>query len=234
MNEKLKTSFVDGYLHSEGFDSIVMPNGTKAPKGLVKNYGSAFYDLFTNSVNDKKINQRLNLKDKVILDIGCGSGKFCYDAVNSFSAKKAYGIDIASVNLGITDSYASDVITFFEGDSTEIPLDDNTVDIVTSFLVLEHIPKEYLLRVLSEMNRVSKEGWILAIHHMQSHNKHGEPARLTVKKLPWWKKQMSNYMSDIEQIEIASDNSKWGKGDAVGYSRTVSTSKKFGAPLEIK
>ena len=223
MNDELKSSFVKSYKAKSG-TKLKLPSGAEVPIGLVKNYGSVFYDLFEKSVNDEKINQRFNLKDKIILDIGCGSGQFCYDAVHLFGAKKAYGIDIASVSLGITDEYASDKVCFFEGDSTKIPLEDNSVDIVTSFLVLEHIPLDNLLCVLSEMDRVSKEGWILSIQHLASGQK---PARLTVRNFIWWKKEINRYMSEVELVDIPSDNEKWGTGDSIRYSRTVSVSKKF-------
>lgn len=224
MNDELKSIYVERYKSKSG-EKLKLPSGTEAPIGLVRNYGSVFYDLFEKSINDKKINQRFNLKDKVILDIGCGSGQFCYDAVSLFGAKKAYGIDIASVSLGITDSFASDQVKFFEGDSTKIPLDDNSVDIVTSFLVLEHIPIDDLMSVLSEMDRVSKEGWILSIHHLNSSK--NTPQRLTVRNFKWWKKEIKKYMSEVELIDIPSDKGKWGTGDSIRYSRTVSVSKKF-------
>ena len=146
-DDELKSIYINNYTSKSG-EKLKLPNGAEAPIGLVRNYGSVFYDLFRKSINDKKINQRLNLKDKVILDIGCGSGQFCYDSVSLFGAKKAYGIDIASVSLGITDSFVSDQVKFFDGDSTKIPLEDDSVDIVTSFLVLEHIPIGDLMNVL--------------------------------------------------------------------------------------
>lgn len=222
-DDELKSIYVNSYTSKSG-EKLKLPNGAEAPIGLVRNYGSVFYDLFRKSIHDKKINQRFNLKDKVILDIGCGSGQFCYDAVSLFGAKKSYGIDIASVNLGITDSFVTDQVSFFEGDSTKIPLEDDSVDITTSFLVLEHIPADNLFKVLSEMNRVTKEGWILSIRHAES----GQPPhRLTVQNLTWWKKQISKYVSEIEMIDIPSDNFKWGRGPNPLYSRTVSVSKKF-------
>tara|TARA_Y100000592_G_scaffold47176_1_gene74959 strand:+ start:21842 stop:22534 length:693 start_codon:yes stop_codon:yes gene_type:complete len=223
-DDDLKSIYINNYTSKSG-EKLKLPNGAEAPIGLVRNYGSVFYDLFRESINDKKINQRFNLKDKVILDIGCGSGQFCYDAVSLFGAKNAYGIDIASVSLGITDSFVSDQVKFFDGDSTKIPLEDDSVDIVTSFLVLEHIPIDDLMNVLSEMDRVSKEGWILSIHHLGSSK--NTPKRLTVRDFRWWKKEIKKYMSEVELIDIPSDKGKWGTGESIRYSRTVSVSKKF-------
>ena len=223
MNDTLRTRYIEFYKKKSG-KKMKMPNGMLAPLGEVKNYGSSFYDLFHKSIDNERIDQRLNLKDKTILDIGCGSGQFCSEAVKFFGAKKSYGIDIASVELGITDVHSSDKVQFFGGDSTIIPLEDNSVEIVTSFLVLEHIPKEELELVLSEMNRVSKEGWILSISHMPSTQK---PERETVENFNWWKEKIEKYMSSIVTVQIPSDDFKWGIGEDVGYSRLVCTSKKF-------
>ena len=225
MNEELRSRYLKFYKSSVG-PTTKLPNGKTVPLGEVKNYGSAFYDLFYKSNYNKRIDQRLNLKNKTILDIGCGSGKFCFDAVHLFDAKKCYGIDIASVELGVTDVHLHDRIEFFQGDSTEIPLENDSVDLVTSFLVLEHVPKNDLLKIFYEMDRVSREGWILAISHEPSKYS-AFPPRETVEKCGWWINEIEKYMSEVVTLQIPSDNFKWGLGQDVGYSRLVCTSKKF-------
>ena len=225
MNEGLRSRYLKFYKSGIG-PTTKLSNGLTVPLGEVKNYGSAFYYLFYESNNNKRIDQRLNLKNKTILDIGCGSGRFCFDAVHLFGAKKCYGIDIASVELGVTDIHLHDRIEFFQGDSTEIPLENDSVDLATSFLVLEHVPKSDLLKIFSEMDRVSKEGWILAISHKSSGT--GEfPPRETVEKCGWWINEIEKYMSEVITLQIPSDNFKWGLGRDVEYSRLICTSKKF-------
>ena len=228
MSEELKQRYINFYKLRPGAETTVLPNGKKAPTGEVKNYGSALYPLFKKATNSSRFDQRLNLTGKTILDVGCGSGQFCFDAIAKFGAEKAYGIDIASVALGITDCYKHKDIEFFSGDCIPIPLEGNSVDIVTSFLVLEHVSRQEILQVLCEMNRVCKEGWILSISHVPTSHP-TKPNREVVETRRWWMDEISNYMSNIVTVDIPSDNYKWGIGDNSGYSRLICTSKKFGS-----
>tara|TARA_R110000787_G_scaffold46417_1_gene112643 strand:- start:1443 stop:2138 length:696 start_codon:yes stop_codon:yes gene_type:complete len=226
MTEKLKQRYMDFYKYRPNTETIILPNGKKAPKGEVKNYGSALYPLFKKATNNRTFDQRLNMIGKTVLDVGCGSGQFCFDAVTKFGAKKAYGIDIASVELGLTESCRHKDIEFFSGDCVPIPLKDNSVDIVTSFLVLEHVSRQEILQVLCEMDRVCREGWILSISHIPTSHP-TNPNREVVETRRWWMNEISNYMSNIVTVDIPSDNHKWGVGDNSGYSRFICTSKKF-------
>jgi len=228
MSQKIRQKYLDFYKLRPNTETKVMPNGVKAPAGEVKNYGSVLYPLFKRAGVSDRFDQRLNLIDKTILDIGCGSGQLCFDAVTKFGAKKAYGIDIVSVDLGITECFEHECVEFLSSDCMPIPLPDDSVDIITSFLVLEHVPMEEISHVLKEMDRVSKEGWILAISHLPTSDAN-KPNREVVQSRRWWMDEISNYMSNIVTVDIPSDNHKWGVGDNSKYSRLVCTSKKLGS-----
>ena len=89
-----------------------------------------------------------------ILDLGCGEGK-SYDDI------KSAGIEFSWVGVDIADSpevamRSRDDLEFIAFDGVHIPLPDESVDIVYSRQVFEHVhsPKELLLQV----QRVLKPG----------------------------------------------------------------------------
>ena len=107
----------------------------------------------------------LNLKDKIILDFGCGSGQFCNDATTQFGAATAYGLDLVTVEMGLTDKYKTDKCIFMAS-GTDLEISDNSVDIITSFLVLEHVHEQHADKMLSEFQRVARRGFIFQISHI--------------------------------------------------------------------
>lgn len=125
---------------------------------------------------------------QILLDYGCGYGRFAQDAVNA--GIKALATDIASVE---TENTVNDNrIAFFSTDGVNITLPSQCVDWVTSFDCLEHVPEENLDKVLNEFNRVSKKGFILSIAY------HGDflgtiPLHMTVKPKDWWIEKLSSY-----------------------------------------
>jgi len=188
-------------------------------QGMIRNYAQPFYPLFQKALRRPARWPRtpvLCLKDKVILDIGCGDGRFCYDSIKKFGAKKAYGLDIASVALGITNKHSNKKIQFIDSDASSIPLPDNSVDIITSFQVMEHFPQAKMDEIFHEFYRVTKQGWIFAISHQNNKGIHA-----CNKGFSWWREKILDYTHDYFLYYPTSDEYKWGFGGDVGLSRWV-------------
>ena len=194
------------------------------PKNLTKNYGSVFYPLINMAKEyPEKVNPILNLKDKVILDVGCGSGQFCWESVKLFGAKHAHGVDFASVGLGFTQKAEDPKTTFYDGHAKDILLEKNSIDIATSFLALEHTNEEDIDELFEKLYSVTKEGWIFSIAH-------GQPTatnlRVCSKPIKWWLSKMEKYIDEYWFYYPVTDEYKWGFGDNIGLSRVVCKLKK--------
>lgn len=100
------------------------------------------------------------VKDKVVLDIACGEG---YGSnILGRVASKVYGVDIdKSVIAHARKNYLAGNLDFKVGDCKNIPLDDETVDVIISFETIEH--HDHHEEMLSEFRRVMKNGGILII-----------------------------------------------------------------------
>lgn len=131
------------------------------------------------------------LKPKSVLDVGCGKGVFCqYLAKNGILT---YGLDV-SAPLPKTNN-----VTWFKHDLKSIPL--MTVEWVTAFDVLEHIPEKDLEKVFKEFDRVARKGFIFSICFRDSIYKvQGQSLHPTVKPVQWWKDKLSS-LGNVTTLE---------------------------------
>lgn len=93
------------------------------------------------------------VEDKVVLDIACGEGYGSY--LMSKNSRFVYGVDIDSKSVDAAKiKYKEGNLEFRIGTVDAIPLNDNSVDIVTSFETLEH--HELHNEMMVEIKRVLK------------------------------------------------------------------------------
>lgn len=130
----------------------------------------------------------LSQNPKSVLDVGCGYGRFC-DAISE-KVEKVYGLDIASV---ITHNVIeNNKINFIHGEAKKIPLDDNSIEWITSFDCLEHCLPQDIDEILNEFNRVSTKGWVFSISY-SSDSFDGLQLHMTVNPEKWWLDKISKY-----------------------------------------
>ncbi len=103
-----------------------------------------------------------------LLDIGTGGGDL--PAAAGRWAERAgrtvrlIGMDRSSEMIGFAATRLSKHSSrnFLIGDATKLPFPGRSIDIVLCSQVLHHLPDSAAVRVLSEMNRVCKVGWIVS------------------------------------------------------------------------
>ena len=100
------------------------------------------------------------VKGKSVLDIACGEGYGSF-----FLSKKASqvtGVDISdNAVCYASKKYVSSNLKFLHGDCKDIPLKDNSVDVVVSFETIEHHDAHE--EMLKEIDRVLREDGVLII-----------------------------------------------------------------------
>jgi ubiquinone/menaquinone biosynthesis C-methylase UbiE len=97
---------------------------------------------------------------KIALDIACGSG---YGTkILASKAKKVYGVDIDEKTIKYAkEKYSTTNINYSVGSGTNIPIEDQSVDVVVSYETIEHI--EDYKKFLKEIKRVLKPGGVLLL-----------------------------------------------------------------------
>ncbi len=139
---------------------------SKAPKAALEDTGERMVPEYHKKtfVHDEHINRYLVAKDlvkgKTILDIASGSGYG--SSILAQTAKKVIGVDNNSSAVRYaSDNYKAKNLNFMVGDAIKIPLEDNSLEIVTSFETIEHIA-DYN-RFMEEVKRVLKPDGLFVI-----------------------------------------------------------------------
>ncbi len=123
----------------------------------------------------------LDLNPMSVLDVGCGKGQFCEFLASK--GKQVHGLDISAP---FPDN---DKVRWIRGDMLHIPV--FSVEWITAFDVLEHIPEDEIDAVLQEFNRIAVKGFIFSICFRDSIYKiQGESLHPTVKPLKWWEEKL--------------------------------------------
>lgn len=112
-----------------------------------------------------------------VLDFGCGTGNMT--RIVRSRGYYAVGIDISAALLGLgkqNSEGATGPYILFDGET--LPLRDNTVDAVITYVVLNHIiDNDHLAQILLEIRRVLRPGGrLLAIEQIRRRDGH-DPAR---------------------------------------------------------
>lgn len=104
-------------------------------------------------------NRLLSLDDKHILELGCGSAEITRNIATSGTGRKITALEVDeqahAKNLQITDLPN---VSFALSGAQNIPLDDESVDVVFMFKSLHHVPLELMEASMQEIWRVLKPG----------------------------------------------------------------------------
>ena len=109
-------------------------------------------------------NDLLSLDGKHILELGCGSAEITHNIATSGANRKITALEVDKIaykkNLQITDLPN---VTFVLSGAQEIPLQDESVDVVFMFKSLHHVPLELMEPSMREIRRVLKPAGLVYI-----------------------------------------------------------------------
>lgn len=96
------------------------------------------------------------------LDVGCGTGALCAAIVDRCSPSSVAGVEPSEGFLKTAKENLAGRAALHQGSATAIPLDDASVDVVVSGLVLNFVPDQPA--ALLEMARVTGKGGTIATY----------------------------------------------------------------------
>ncbi|MBI2668652.1 class I SAM-dependent methyltransferase [Candidatus Woesearchaeota archaeon] len=119
-----------------------------------------------NKIEVKELHRVSSLqKNKVILEIGCGSGNGTRLIKKYFSPKKIYAIDLDPRMINLAKKNVRDPsITFEVASATKLPYHNSQFDAVVDFAIIHHIPN--WKDCLEELKRVLKPNGELIVEDL--------------------------------------------------------------------
>lgn len=113
----------------------------------------------------EKIRTLIANEDRNILEVGCGTGRFCSLLAHERPDAQVTGIDLSKHALDIAHRLKTELLcsnlSFLEGNLFRLPFRDNCFDVVFSEGVISHFDMEghsTYVDALAEMTRVTKVG----------------------------------------------------------------------------
>ncbi len=100
--------------------------------------------------------------DRRWLDVGCGTGALCAAILDACSPLSVTGVEPSEGFLESARRQLKDRVRFYQGNASAIPLEDSSVDVVVSGLVLNFVPDQ--AAALAEMTRVTGKGGIIGAY----------------------------------------------------------------------
>jgi SAM-dependent methyltransferase len=135
-----------------------------------------------------------NIEAIKVLDIGCGVGLTDRHLAKHF--KNLHGVDVEEDVVKKARKYNPSV-NYRLYNSSVLPHDDNTIDLVFAINVMHHIPPAGWNNFIAEMFRVTKKGGIAIVFE---HNPLNPLTRLAVSRCEFDKNAVLLYKSKLKKI----------------------------------
>lgn len=173
----------------------------------------------------RTINQYVN-NPRNILDIGCAYGGLVYELMQTYNETNFFGIDPGKKSIEIANTNIKNKrVSFIQGVSDELPFKDCEFDIVILTMVLQWIPREKLIKTISEIDRVLRNGGLIYLEDyltnqpVTSISKHNKEIRI-------FKDNYASFFSAFPWLrEIYREVSKIKEGE--DFQRNISVIRKY-------
>ena len=145
-------------IHSKNYYDMNYPGEFNLKPYILPKDDNELQALLSNSYHYKMLSNYITIDKKtVVLDLGCGYGRFIefYAPLASF----VYGIDITDYIIDICKTKYAGIenVEFIKNNGYSLKMiDDNSIDLVSCYTVFQHIPKKATQSYLKEFSRILK------------------------------------------------------------------------------
>lgn len=121
-------------------------------------------DVLKLIINDDILKSKIDFGSASVLEIGCGNGRMTQFIAQNF--KKVYAADISPHMIDLARERLKNLnnIEFFVVDGNQLPIKNNTADLIFSYIVFQHFPSKIMIEEnLKEVKRVLSNGGVAKI-----------------------------------------------------------------------
>lgn len=160
--------------------------------GHEQTWAKEFYQLVT---------EDLNIALGKVLDIGCAYGATSIELAKLYPGASFIGIDPGKESIALAETHSTQLANciFTLGHSHNIDMPENSVDVIILRMVLQWVPRKFLLQTIAEIDRVLRPGGIIWLQEFSpalpitSKSKHNNEVMVFKQKyenlflsLPWY------------------------------------------------
>ncbi len=141
--------------------------GTGSKQSIARGFGNACHTYDSASRLQKSMGDRMlaripaELNPGIVLDLGCGTGWFTRRLAARYPKAEITGADLAPGMLEQARITGSDAVNWLNADAEQLPLADQSVDLIFSNLMIQWSPRPEV--VLAECRRVLAPGGLLVV-----------------------------------------------------------------------
>jgi len=131
-------------------------------------------EYYDEHLRDTIINRAEIKRGTIVLDVGVGTGFLALGAARAVGKTgKVIGVDLSEAMLNkakenLSKRGLANRVEFRIGDAENVPLEDDSVDVVIGNMILHHCPDPQ--RAIREMTRVLKPGGKLVVSDLEEHH----------------------------------------------------------------
>jgi ubiquinone/menaquinone biosynthesis C-methylase UbiE len=151
-------------------------------ENVTKNQKDIIYPWFLGSLKGD---------EQVVLDLGCGTGRFTSDLADMINGY-AIGIDPIKELIDLAP-HKSERVTYMQFNGNTIPLENLSVDIIWICLVLGGLSGNDFLQITNEIERVLKTGGLLFLIENTSQKTNGKY---------WYFRSVNEYQGSFQSINL--------------------------------
>lgn len=117
----------------------------------------------TQTLDEHYLLETLNLDDKTVLELGCGAASMTKKMASTGKNRKIIATEVDAKQHQKNLKLNINNIQFIECGAQNIPLENNSIDMVCMFKSFHHIPHHLMNQALYEIKRVLKTNGLLYI-----------------------------------------------------------------------
>ena len=145
-------------IHSKNYYDMNYPGEFNLEPYILPKDDNELQELLSNSYHYKMLSNYITIDKKtVVLDLGCGYGRFIefYAPLASF----VYGIDVTDYIINICKTKFSEIenVEFIKNNGYSLEMiASSSIDLVSCYTVFQHIPRKATQSYLKEFSRILK------------------------------------------------------------------------------